>query len=99
MVKGSAVKSVESSVRLLLSGGLTGRLFLHVLPISLRGLFSRAVKLLLHEGKVVVELLRALRATFCKRGGGAQGHQAGKHQSREFHRVFSLSVIGYLLCP
>ena len=99
MVKGRAVKPVESSVRLLLGGGLIGRLFLHVLPVSLRGLFSRAVSLLLHEREVVVELLRALGTTFGEGGGGGQGHQAGKHQGREFHGSIPIKSDRYPLCP
>ena len=84
--------TVKSGVRLLLSAGLISAVFLHALAIGNRRLIRGAVSLLLNEGEVVVELLRTLGTPFGKGCDGGQGHQAGKHQSREFHRRYSHSV-------
>jgi hypothetical protein len=91
--------TVTSSVWLLLGSGLVSGFFLYALSIGQRGLFSGAVGLLLHEGKVLVERLGTLRATFGKGGGGGQGHQAGKYQGREFHGSVSGKCDRYPLCP
>ena len=84
---------------MLLCAGLIGSAGLYILAVGQRSLISGAVRLLLHKGEVVVELLRALCAAFCKGGCGGQGHQAGKHQGGEFHGSIPIKSERCLIAP